>query len=113
VQSTFRNIVTDELKRVLGSSANAVKSSDKDRAPEEQDADMLWNYETMTARAPSELPKEDYVELMLAMERTLYDDLLAEMRAQGTTLFSSCSTTSFTTFTKKFRNMGVLKEILN
>ncbi|KAG0586422.1 hypothetical protein KC19_2G089700 [Ceratodon purpureus] len=82
VQSTFRNIVTDELKRVLGSSTNAVTSSDKDLASEEQDADMLWNYETMTARAPSELAKEDYVDLMVAMERALYDDLLAEMRAQ-------------------------------
>lgn len=88
VQSTFRNIVTDELKRVLGSSTSVTKSSDKDAPPEEHDAEMLWNYETMTARSPTELPKEDYVELMVAMERALYDDLLAEMRAQGTTVFS-------------------------
>ena len=113
MQSTFRNIVTDELKRVLGSSTNAVTSSDKDLASEEQDADMLWNYETMTARAPSELAKEDYVDLMVAMERALYDDLLAEMRAQGTTVIFSCSTTSFTRHTKMFWNVGILKELLD
>lgn len=69
---------------MLGTSTNATNNGDKDTPPEAQDADMLWNYETMAARAPSELAEEDYVELMLAMERTLYDDLLAEMRAQGT-----------------------------
>jgi len=74
---------------VLGTSTNATKDGDKDTPPEAQDADMLWNYETMASRAPSELAEEDYVELMLAMERTLYDDLLAEMRAQGTAVHCS------------------------
>lgn len=83
VQSTFRNIVSDELKRVLGSSTTDAAANNSERPPEAHDVEMLWNYETMTARAPSELAEEDYVELMQAMERTLYDDLLAEMMAQG------------------------------
>lgn len=92
VQSTFRNIVSDELKRVLGTSTNATKNGGKDTPPEAQDADMLWNYETMTARAPSELAEEDYMELMVAMERTLYDDLLADMRTQEEALLEDFET---------------------
>ena len=113
MQSTFRNIVSDELKRVLGSSTNAIKISDKDTAPEEQDADMLWNYETMTARAPSELAQEDYVELMLAMERALYDDLLAEMRAQGTTASFFLLHNVLHYYSKCYRNVDISKKLLN
>lgn len=80
MESTFRNIVTDELKRVRQTSTNSAKN-DTRRASEKEDSDMLWEYE-----APAELANEDYVELMLAMERALYDDMQAELRAQGTTI---------------------------
>uniref|UniRef100_A0A7I4BSP1 RPA-interacting protein C-terminal domain-containing protein n=1 Tax=Physcomitrium patens TaxID=3218 RepID=A0A7I4BSP1_PHYPA len=76
MESTFRNIVTDELKRVRQTSTNSAKN-DTRRASEKEDSDMLWEYE-----APAELANEDYVELMLAMERALYDDMQAELRAQ-------------------------------
>jgi hypothetical protein len=45
------------------------------------EGDMLWQYDTMALPLPAELANEDYEELMLVMERALYDDLQAE---QGT-----------------------------
>lgn len=114
MQSTFRNIVSDELKRVLGTSTHATQNGGNDTPPEAQDADMLWNYETMTARAPSELAEEDYVELMVAMERTLYDDLLAEMRAQGTTAFFSPNVPRWISpkFPSQAKNRSLLQKLI-
>jgi hypothetical protein len=51
------------------------------------EGDMLWQYDTMASPLPAELADEDYEELMLVMERALYDDLQAELQIQGTINF--------------------------
>jgi hypothetical protein len=48
------------------------------------EGDMLWQYDTMALPLPAELADEDYEELMLVMERALYDDLQAELQIQST-----------------------------
>ncbi len=49
-----------------------------------REGDMLWQYDTMALPLLAELADEDYEELMLVMERVLYDDLQAELQIQGT-----------------------------
>lgn len=83
VASAFGCIVADELNKVKQTSLNG-QGPHVDRPNDEAsgECDMLWQYDTMALPLPAELADEDYEELMLVMERALYDDLQAELQIQ-------------------------------
>ncbi|CAM6016010.1 unnamed protein product [Sphagnum balticum] len=83
IASAFGCIVADELNKVKQTSLNGQGphvDGPNDEASEERD--MVWQYDTMALPLPAELADEDYEELMLVMEHTLYDDLQAELQIQ-------------------------------
>ncbi|RWR81474.1 RPA-interacting protein isoform X1 [Cinnamomum micranthum f. kanehirae] len=71
VESAFRDIVCDELKRIKQSSLSdclEISTSDAD--------DSLWNYDGPHIASESTLSEGE--ELMIEMEKALYEDLKAE-----------------------------------
>lgn len=73
--------MADELSKVQQPSDQ--QGSCKDGYTGQDTEQMLWEYEP--GMSPGELADEDYEELLLAMERALYDDLEADLRCQGIT----------------------------
>lgn len=76
MESAFRGIVYDELKRIKQSSLSdclEISTSDAD--------DALWNYDGPHIACGSTLSES--VELMIEMEKALYEDLKAEAIRRG------------------------------
>ncbi|XP_037470617.1 RPA-interacting protein-like isoform X1 [Triticum dicoccoides] len=66
VESAVRNIISDEVQKLKGNV----------NGKEDQEVDMIWEYEGPQEAMPAEYESED---MLLEMERLLYEDLREEM----------------------------------
>ncbi|KAL5216924.1 hypothetical protein ABZP36_008325 [Zizania latifolia] len=74
VKSSVRDIISDELEKL----------KNYEDGKEDQEADMIWEYQGPQAAKPDETENED---ILLEMERLLYEDLREEFIQKGTSRF--------------------------
>ncbi|RLN29953.1 RPA-interacting protein A [Panicum miliaceum] len=66
VESVVRNIISDEIKKLKQSN----------EGQEDQEMDVIWEYQGLQAAKPAVIESED---ILLEMERLLYEDLREEL----------------------------------
>lgn len=71
MESTFRNIVSDELQKIKELSVSG---------KQEKEIDVIWEYDGPPVVNTTETESE---ELLLEMERLLYEDLREELIRRG------------------------------
>jgi len=75
VESAFRDIVSDELQKIKQS-----PFCDCQESSVSKNDDLLWEYDGLHADNSIEIESED---ILIAMERLLYDELREEMIRRG------------------------------